>query len=103
VRSIASPSPTPTICGEYSATPSNTSGCSWNTSKSGYDDAPYRGPLKSLVYSITRRSGCATCAGGRSITPFTTLNRVVFAPMPSASVSVATSANPGLRSSCRSA
>ena len=63
-----------------------------------------------LSQSITRRSGWGYGRGFR-MTPFTTVNMAAFAPIPSASVSTATTAKPGdlrstrvaKRKSCHSA
>src|SRR5271156_711912 len=49
---------------------------------------PFGGPMR------TKRSGCAY-GNGRMSTLSTTVNIAVFAPMPNASVSTASAANPG--------
>jgi len=51
-------------------------------------------------HTVASRSGSENGSGCSSVA-FTTLNIVVFAPMPSASVSAATAANPGFRSQVR--
>ena len=58
--------------------------------------------LNSAVVSkiIISRSGSGY-ASGRSSTPFTTLKMAVFAPMPSASASIATAVKPGFLRSVR--
>jgi len=53
-------------------------------------------------HTVARRSGSRKGNGCRSVA-FTTLNIVVFAPMPSARVNTATVANPGLRIHMRTA
>src|SRR6185295_20307170 len=62
---------------------------------------PSRGVVR-VTYSITRRSGSAN-GGGRSSAAYTTLNIVVVAPIPSASVRIATTATPRMRASVRTA
>ena len=58
---------------------------------------PSRG-VTLVLNRTTRRSGSAN-GGGRSSSAETTLNIVVVAPMPSASVRMATTATPRIRSS----
>src|SRR2546428_201792 len=53
-------------------------------------------------HTVTRRSGSGKGNGCSSVA-FTTLNIVVFAPMPSARVNTDTVANPGLRIHMRTA
>ncbi len=53
-------------------------------------------------HSITRRSASGY-GSGRRTTALSTVNTAVLAPMPSASVRIATAANPGARASARSA
>lgn len=62
---------------------------------------PSRGVVR-VTYSITSRSGFAK-GTGRSSAAYTTLNIVVVAAMPSASVRMATMAMPRIRTSVRAA
>ena len=59
--------------------------------------SPSRG-VTLVLNRMTSRSGSAN-GGGRSSSAETTLNIVVVAPMPSASVRIATTATPRIRSS----
>jgi hypothetical protein len=57
-------------------------------------------PPSPLDHTSTSRSDCGY-GSGRSKTASTTLKIAVLAPMPNASVSTVTTANPGLRNSVR--
>ena len=61
-----------------------------------------RAPSRSMMRISTRLGGSAT-GSVRRRTALTTSKSAVFAPMPSASERMATSANPGLRRKLRSA
>jgi hypothetical protein len=71
------------------------------STKLGFDTAT-RVPFSVCSHSRTMRSGDGY-GSGLSSTPWTTVNMAVFAPMPSASVRIASAAKPGRLMSIRSA
>ena len=60
--------------------------------KTGYETEMYLLPVPWII--STSRSGSEIPGSGRSISPFTTLKIAVLAPMPSASVTIASALNP---------